>query len=143
MDVREVMSRGVECVKPEATIQEAARRMKELNVGTMPVSADSQSLVGIVTDRDLAIRALAEGKGPQTPVRDAMSPHVVCCSVEDDVEDAASLMKKHQIRRLPVLDQNQRLCGIVTLGDLAVETRGAKIVSDALERISEPVHPLV
>lgn len=142
MEVREVMSRGVECTRPEATIQEVARRMRDLNVGTMPVSDDNERLLGMVTDRDIAIRAIADGKAPTTPVREAMTANVICCSTEDDVKDAAGLMKKHQIRRLIVLDEGQRMAGIVSLGDLAVETRGAKIVSDALEGISEPVHPL-
>lgn len=142
MKVHEVMTRVVECAKPEATLQEVACRMRDLNVGTLPVT-DERGLQGIVTDRDLAIRALANGKDTSTPVRDAMTHHVICCRAEDDVKDAAELMKEHQIRRLVVLDDDRRVSGIVSIGDLAVETHAAKMVGDTLGKISEPVHPVV
>jgi CBS domain-containing protein len=142
MKVQEVMTRVVECARPDATLQEVASRMRDLNVGTLPVT-DERGLQGIVTDRDLAIRALASGKGATTPVRDAMTHHVICCRAEDDVKSAADLMKEHQIRRLVVLDDDRRVAGIVSLGDLAVETHAAKMVGDALGAISEPVHPVV
>jgi CBS domain-containing protein len=142
MKVQDVMTRSVECAGPDATLQEVACRMRDLNVGTIPVT-DGSGLLGIVTDRDLAIRALASGKAPDTPVRLAMTANVICCKVDDDVKDAAQLMKEHQVRRLVVTDQTRQVAGIVSLGDLAVETRNDKMVGDALERISEPVHPVV
>jgi len=141
MKVHEVMTRGVQCAEPHTTLQEVASRMRDLNVGTLPVT-NGNRLMGIVTDRDLAIRALATGKGPQTAVRDAMSTDVICCQADDDVKDAAELMKEHQIRRLVVVDDDRNVEGIVSLGDLAVETHNEKMVGGALQKISEPVHPM-
>ena len=138
MQVKEVMTRGAECVAPDATLQEAAQKMKGLDVGPLPV-CDNNRLVGMLTDRDITVRAVAEGKDPRTTrVRDAMTEGIAYCFEEDDVADAARLMKERQIRRLVVLNRDKRLAGIVSLGDLAVETGDEHLAGKTLERVSQP-----
>ena len=138
MQVKDVMTRGAECVDPDATLQEAAQKMKGLDVGPLPV-CDNNRLVGMLTDRDITVRAVAEGKDPRTTrVRDAMTEGIAYCFEEDDVADAARLMKERQIRRLVVLNRDKRLAGIVSLGDLAVETGDEHLAGKTLERVSQP-----
>src|SRR5262245_38321433 len=118
MKVQEVMTREVAVVHPDSTLQEAADRMRQLNVGPLPV-CDNDRLVGMITDRDITVRSTAEGLDPwTTPVREAMTPDVVCCSEDDDVSEAALLMTKNHVSRLLVLDRNRRLVGIVAQDDL-------------------------
>src|SRR5207244_4505656 len=113
MQVSEVMTRDAECTRPEATLQEAAKRMKALDVGSLPV-CDKDHLVGVLTDRDITVRCVAEGHDPRTDhVRDAMTPQVHYCFEDSDVTDAAELMREKQVRRLPVLNRDKRLVGIV------------------------------
>jgi len=141
MRVSEVMTRSPECIRPTATVHEAAGRMKTLDVGSLPV-CDNDQLIGLITDRDIALRSVAEGQDPRSdPVRDTMTPGIVYCFEDQDASEAAKLMSEKQIRRLPVLDRNKRLVGIVSLGDLAVEARDEKIAGDALKDISEPSDP--
>src|SRR5438876_10675455 len=122
MRVSDVMTRGVECTRPDATLQEAAAKMKSLDVGPLPV-CDNDRLVGMVTDRDITVRAAAEGEAPaDVRVRDVMTPEVVYCFEDALVVDAALLMQQKQVRRLAVLDRDNRLVGIVSQGDLAVKT---------------------
>lgn len=122
MKVREVMTREVAVVHPDSTLQEAADRMRQLNVGPLPV-CDNDQLVGMITDRDITVRSTAEGLDPWTAqVREAMTADVVCCCEDDDVAEAARLMEEKHVRRLLVLDRNQRLVGIVSRGDLVVQT---------------------
>ena len=122
MLVREVMTRDAQVVGPEDTIQEAADKMKDFDVGPLPV-CEGDRLLGLVTDRDIAVRATAEGFDPwTTKVREVMTPGVIFCFEDQDVAEAARLMKDKQVRRLVVLNRDKRLVGIVTLGDLAVET---------------------
>jgi CBS domain-containing protein len=138
MQVRQVMTRGAECISPDATIQEAAQKMRDLDVGPLPV-CDNDRLAGMLTDRDIAVRAVAEGRDPKTThVRDAMTPGINYCFADDDVAEAARLMKEKQVRRLAVLNHDKRLVGIVSLGDLAVETGDAHLAGDTLEKVSEP-----
>jgi len=138
MKVKDVMTRGAECVRPEATLQEAAQKMKSLDVGPLPV-CDNDRLVGMLTDRDITVRAVAEGKDPRaTRVRDAMTEGISYCFEDDDVADAARVMKERQVRRLVVLDRNKRLAGIVSLGDLAVETGDEHLAGKTLEHVSQP-----
>jgi len=107
-------------------------------VGPLPI-CDNDRLVGMLTDRDITVRAVAEGKDPRaTRVRDVMTEGVCYCFEDDDVADAARLMKENQIRRLLVLDRNKRLAGIVSLGDLAVETGDEHLAGQTLERVSQP-----
>jgi CBS domain-containing protein len=141
MRVNEVMTRGVECIDPDASLQEAAAKMKALDIGPLPV-CDNDRLAGMVTDRDITVRATAEGEDPtEIRVRDIMTPEVFYCFEDDLVEDAARQMEEKQIRRLLVLNRDKRLVGIVSLGDLAVETGDDQMVGNTLEAVSEPNRP--
>jgi CBS domain-containing protein len=138
MFVRDVMTKGAECVTPSNSLQEAAQKMKNLDVGPLPV-CDNDRLVGMVTDRDIAVRAVADGCDPRaTHVKDVMTPDIVYCFEDQDVKEAARLMKENQIRRLVVLNRDKRLVGIVSLGDLAVETGDEKLAGKTLEEVSLP-----
>jgi CBS domain-containing protein len=141
MWIRDIMTRNVECVWPDDTLQEAALRMKELDVGPMPV-CDYDRVVGMLTDRDITVRAVAEGRDPRsTRVRDVMTRNVVSCSEDDAVEEAARLMQERQIRRLLVLDRDKRLIGIVSLGDLASEAEDPYRMAEVLQDVSVPAVP--
>ncbi len=140
MKVSEVMTRDVQLIEPTQSIQEAARMMAELDAGILPVR-EGDRLVGMITDRDITVRAVAQGRGPDTPVRDIMTDDVKYCYEDDDTEDVARNMAGIQVRRLPVLNRENRLVGIVSLGDLAVKTDQAATTADALEKISEPARP--
>jgi CBS domain-containing protein len=140
MLIREVMTEGAECTRPDATLQEAASRMKELDVGSLPV-CDNDRLQGILTDRDIIIRSVAEGHDPSRHrVREAMTQELFYAFEDQDVEDVTRIMKEKQVRRVPVLSRDKRLVGIVSLGDLAVQTEDGE-AGEALERISEPAMP--
>jgi len=140
MLVRDVMSRDVKAMRPEDTLQEAAERMRQLDVGPLPVCEDDR-LVGMLTDRDITVRSAAAGRDPsQARVRDAMTPGVVTVYEDQDVQEAGELMQQHQIRRLVVLNRADRLTGIVSLGDLGVRTN-KQVAGGALERVSEPAQP--
>jgi CBS domain-containing protein len=142
MRVHDVMTRNVECIGPEASLQEAAARMKSLDIGTLPV-CENDRIVGMLTDRDITIRATAEGESPKViRVRDIMTPDIIYCFDDQLVSEAAELMKENQIRRLVVLDRDKRLVGIVSLGDVAVETGDGELVGNTLEAVSEPNRPL-
>jgi CBS domain-containing protein len=137
MQLSEILTRDVETIRPETTAREAAQRMRSMDVGSLPV-CDGRRLLGMVTDRDLAIRVLADGRDPNaTCVRDAMTPDVVYAFEDDDVQRAADIMKERQIRRLPVLDREKHLVGIVALGDIAA-TGKDRVAGDTLQHISEP-----
>jgi len=139
--VSDVMTNGVECTSPEATLQEAAERMKLLDVGALPV-CDQDRLVGVLTDRDIILRSVSAGHDPRRDrVRDAMTPQVTHCFADQDVVEIVRLMRDRQVRRLPVLSRDKRLVGIVSLGDLATETGDEQLVGHALEGISEPALP--
>jgi CBS domain-containing protein len=141
MKLKEIMSRDVEVVHPNSMLQEAAGKMKSLDVGSLPV-CDNRKLVGILTDRDITVRAVAAGRDPrQTMVSDAMTPELVFCFEDQDVKEAAKTMERYQIRRLPILDRSQQLVGIVSLGDLAVETDNERMSGKVLEEVSEPAKP--
>jgi len=140
MKVKDVMTRGVEVVRPGTTLEEASRRMRDLDVGPMPVGEGSR-IVGMLTDRDIVIRGVAQGLDPKTAtVDEAMTPDVLWCGADDDVKDAARTMKDRQVRRLLVKDKDGRLCGILSLGDLAVETSNEKMSGRVLEEVSQPTH---
>jgi CBS domain-containing protein len=139
MKVSEVMTRNVECIRPEDSILQAARKMRKLDVGPLPVCGDDDKLVGILTDRDIVVRAVADARDlDETKVRDVMTPEIHFCLDTHDVHRAAQLMHDKQVRRLVVLDSDHRLVGIVSLGDLAVETRDDIMTGEALEGISQP-----
>lgn len=141
MHIKEIMTRDVEVVRPETTVAAAAARMAALNVGPLPV-CDGERLLGMLTDRDLTTRAIAAGQDPHTAtVRDAMTTEVVYCFEDQDVQEAAELMKTHKIRRLPVLNREKRLVGMVALADLAVKTGEEKTPAETLTEVSAPAHP--
>jgi len=141
MRVKDAMTAEVVCTPPEATLQEAAAQMKQLDVGTLPVCDDDDNLVGMITDRDITIRAVAKGRDPKaTRVREVMTPEVIYCFEDQMCEEAAELMKGNKIRRLVVVNQDKKLAGILSLGDLAVDTRDEVMTGETLETISEPVH---
>ena len=136
MKVSEVMTREVQTIQPDQPVQEAASFMLSADAGSIPVT-EGERLVGMITDRDIAVRGVAKGHGPDTPVRDLMSNDVICARIDDDCADVASKMSEAQVRRLPVVDEQQKLRGIVSLGDLARETDGEG-AHEALEGVSQP-----
>jgi CBS domain-containing protein len=137
MKIREIMTSGARCISPDASLTKAASLMRELNVGSLPV-CENDRLAGMITDRDIAIRAVAEARDlPGTPVRAIMSPEVVYAFEDQDVEDAARVMEMNQIRRLPILNRDKRLVGILALGDIATEA-GDRLTGEALREISQP-----
>jgi CBS domain-containing protein len=139
MRAAEIMTRDVVTVPPDATVRQAARMMDDLNVGALPV-CDGRRLVGIVTDRDITVRATADGMRPDmTPVHVVMTDNVCWCFEHDSVEEIEHEMIRRQIRRMPVVDDRKRLVGMLTLGDLATEL--APGTEDALRSISEPSQP--
>ena len=136
MQLREVMTTGVQLTDPTMMLKDAAALMREGDFGLLPVG-EHDRLVGTITDRDITIRAVAEGKDPSTtPVREAMSQGIRYCFEDQTLEEAADLMSQAQIRRLPILDRNKRLVGIVALADLATETRAGGSAGEALSGIS-------
>jgi CBS domain-containing protein len=136
MIVQHVMSRDVRTVAPESTIREAARIMAEADVGALPVAAGDR-LAGMVTDRDIAIRAIAVGKGPDTTVGEVMTHDVLYCHEDEDVSDISENMADMQVRRLPVVDVDKRLVGIVSLADIALGA-DTEEAGEALEGITRP-----
>ncbi len=141
MLLKEIMTRNPDTVTPDMLVQEAAEKMRELNVGALPV-LDGQRLVGILTDRDITVRSTAESLDPVTArVRDTMSSYPIYAYEDQDVREGAALMEKHQIRRLPILNRAQELVGIVSLGDLAVDIGNLNLSGEVLEQVSEPAKP--
>lgn len=144
MKARELMSAQPACCTPDETVGEAARLMKEHDCGCIPVVEDKETdrLVGVVTDRDIACRCTAEGKGPDTPVAEAMSRDPKCCSPDDDVDRVERIMAEAQVRRVPVVDQRGCCIGIIAQADLALNQRAGSEseIGHMVERISEPAH---
>jgi len=138
VQVYEAMTPDVVSVSPETPLMEAARIMKDLDVGPLPV-CDGESLVGMITDRDITVRATAEGRDPRTTeVQDIMTPEAVCCLEHDEVDCVAHLMQETQLRRLLVVNGKGRLVGIVSLGDLVLHTGDDDLAGETLEKVSEP-----
>jgi CBS domain-containing protein len=136
MKVSDVMTRDVKTIRPDQTAQEAASFMLSADTGSIPVT-DGERLVGMITDRDIAVRGIAKGYGPDTQVRELMSGDIICARHDDDVDDAAEKMSDAQVRRLPVIDDQERLCGIVSLGDLSQQADQAS-AEQALEGVTQP-----
>jgi len=136
MKISEVMTTEVETISADQTAREAAAFMLRADAGSIPV-CEGDRVVGMITDRDIAVRGVAEGRGPDTPVSELMSDGIICAREDDDVQEVAQRMSEEQVRRLPVLDADDRLCGIVSLGDLTRETRG-EAAQVALEGVSAP-----
>ncbi len=118
MKVSDAMTRDVMLIHPNQSIQEAAALMEDCDIGSLPV-ADSDKLIGMITDRDIAVRAVAKGQGPDTQVSRVMSKEVLYCFEDDDVKNVAKNMSEIQVRRLPVVTREKKLVGILSLGDLA------------------------
>lgn len=133
--IADVMTPDVEVLRPEETLRDAARAMADLDVGSLPV-CDGRRLVGMITDRDITIRAVAEGKSVDTAVSEVMTDNVVWCVETDSVDDVLQQMADAQIRRIPVVDANRQLVGIVALGDIALEEDDD--VDETLRDISMP-----
>jgi len=143
MKVRDIETQHPEAIGPETQVMEAAQIMNRLGVGVLPV-CEGERLIGLVTDRDITIRSTAEGRDPkQTPVRDIMSSDPVFCLEDQDVSFCVELMERKQIRRLPVVDKEQRLVGIVSLGDLAIRSQNEQLAGEVLNRISSHASPAV
>lgn len=136
MKVRECMTKDVQMLRPENTVQEAARLMAECDVGSIPVN-DGERLVGMVTDRDIVVRAICEGKGPDTLLREVMSPEIMYCFEDDDAKAVAQNMADIRVRRLPVMSRDKKLVGIIAIGDLASE-KNSRLVGQAICGISKP-----
>lgn len=135
MQVSDAMTTDVRLISPDAALCEAARLMSELDIGALPVAEDDR-LVGMLTDRDIVVRAVAQELSPHATVRQVMSPEVLYCFADQDLDEVADNMSEEKIRRLPVLDRDKRLVGIISLGDLALmeEEATGRTVAD----ISEP-----
>jgi CBS domain-containing protein len=136
MNVGDCMTREVRLADPDETIREAALAMAECDAGALPVGKDDR-LVGMITDRDIAVRAVASGKGPDAKVRDVMSAEIAYCYEDEPIEDVLENMAELQVRRMPVVDRGKRLVGIISLSDLAANGGTARI-GEALGGIARP-----
>jgi len=136
MKVCDAMSRDVQIASPKQSIRDAARIMAKIDAGALPVG-ENDRLVGVITDRDIAVRAVAEGKAPTTKIKDVMSQEVLYCFDDQDLEEVAQNMGEMKIRRLPVVNRDKRLVGIISLGDLA-RKEDAGTTGHAISEISEP-----
>lgn len=148
MKARDIMTAGPACCAPEDSIGDVARIMRDSDCGAVPVVDDAQRLVGIVTDRDLAVRGLARGKGEDSRVSEVMTAGPSCCRPNDDVRDVESRMAERQVRRIPVVDGDKRVVGIVAQADLArAALHGDRLtdreVAIVVERISEPARQTI
>lgn len=136
MKVRDAMSRDVRVANPKQTIREAAKIMAELDVGVLPVG-ENDRLVGMITDRDIVVRAVAEGRGDNAKIADVMSREVLYCYEDEELDEVARNMGDVQVRRLPVVNRDKRLCGIISLGDLARREDAAE-VGRTVSKVSTP-----
>jgi CBS domain-containing protein len=136
MKVSECMTSQVETIGADQTVQEAAKFMLQADAGSIPV-VDGDRLIGMITDRDIAVRGIAKGNGPDTPVRELMTDDLIVARDDDDVEEVARKMSAAQVRRLPVIDAEEKLCGIVSLGDLSREADDGS-AEQALQGVTQP-----
>jgi CBS domain-containing protein len=137
MKISEIMTTKVQCMRPENTLEEAAGVMRKLDIGAVPVCGDHDKLIGMLTDRDITIRAVAEGRPPSTSVQEVLSPGVIYAFETQDVDDAVHVMEKYQIRRMPVINAEKRLVGIISLGDVATHA-SSHLGGEALHDVSTP-----
>ena len=141
MKVKEIMTDNAETISSDANLIQAAQKMKSLEVGALPVWQEDE-LVGMITDRDITIRATAEGKFPShTFVSEVMSPEVFYCLEDDDIKDAAKIMEEKSVHRLLVFNSDYEPVGLISLSDLAVKSHNEHLTCEVLERISEPACP--
>lgn len=135
--LRELMTRDVKVITPDMTIGDAAKKMRDGNFGMMPVE-ENDRMIGTISDRDIVIRAVAEGMDFSTKVRDVMSKGIAWAYEDETVEEATAIMSERQVRRLPVVNRDKRLVGIVALGDIALEHSEIEPAAEALSEISKP-----
>ena len=135
--LKDVMTRDVKVISPDSTIREAAKAMLDGDFGMMPVG-ENDRLIGAISDRDIAVRGVAEGKDSNAKVGEVMSQGITWAYEDESVEDAAKIMSERQIRRLPVINRDKRLVGIVALGDFAVDSSELEPAAEALSEISQP-----
>lgn len=140
MKVKDAMTREIKIAREDSTIEYIANEMKDLNIGSIPVCDLNNRLLGIVTDRDIVVRGLSQGKGENHTIKDVMTKNPISVSSDTDLDEATKLMSQHQIRRLPVVD-NGTLVGILAIGDVAVRDNFVNEAGDALSSISEPSKP--
>ncbi len=141
MQVKEIMTCNIETISSDANLVEAAQKMKSLEVGALPVW-ENDKLIGMITDRDITIRGVADGKNPSsTSVKEIMTSDVCCCFEEDDIHKAAKMMEEKSIHRLLVVNSNNEPVGFVSLSDFAVKSHDEHLTYEVLERISEPACP--
>jgi CBS domain-containing protein len=143
MRARDIMTRDPECCRPGDTAREAARVMRDRDCGCVPIVDDAGSVVGIVTDRDLAIRGIATGKESTTKLNDLMTPVATVCGPDDDLRDVEQKMAEHQVRRIPIVDANRRCVGIISQADIARASATDSPVTEQeialiVEKISQP-----
>jgi len=134
--ISDVMSRDVQTVSPEATAQEAAGFMLQADAGAIPVT-EGERVIGMITDREIAVRGVAQGRGPETPVRELMTEGAITASQDDDLAAVATLMSDAQVRRIAIVDKGQRLVGIVSLADVSRSDQG-EAASLALSGVTDP-----
>jgi len=137
MKIRDAMTRDVRMVRPDQTLRDAAQLMAKLDIGALPVEEEDR-LVGMITDRDIAVRAVAEGLDGDTSVREIMTSEVKYCFEDQTIDEVTRNMGEQRLRRLPVLSRNKRLVGILSLGDIAVEAASQDEAGEALGEISRP-----
>ena len=141
MQIKDIMTRNIEVIRPDTLLKDAAKKMKTFNVGLLPV-CDGEQLVGVLSDRDITIRSAAIGLEPRkTRAGEVMTAEVIYCFDDQDIEEATKLMEKKQIRRLPVLGRDKQLVGLVSLGDVAVRTGNQELAGKTVKQISEPAEP--
>ena len=141
MKIREIMTPDAQCVRPDETLVDAALLMRQLEVGVLPVCEDEE-LIGVITDRDITVRAVADARHPVTTmVREVMSVGTITVFEDQEVDEAIHIMEQHQIRRAPVMNRENHLVGIVSLGDIAVDA-SAMVSGEALKRVSQPAEPV-
>jgi CBS domain-containing protein len=136
MKAKDIMTRDIFVVSPDTSIQEAAQAMQQQDIGALPV-CDGEKILGMVTDRDIAVRGVAKGLHAQTAVGAIMTTDVSFCLVDDDLDEVREMMSKKQIRRLPVIDDKRNLAGMISLGDIALRDRDRE-AGETLENISRP-----
>jgi CBS domain-containing protein len=137
MRVKDAMTRDVRMTRPDQRIRDAALLMAELDIGVLPVE-ENDKLIGMITDRDITVRAIAEGRGPDTPIRDVMTREVLYCFEDQTVDEVTQNMADKRVRRLPVMNRQKRLVGILSLGDLAQYEQAQDEAGEALGGISQP-----
>jgi CBS domain-containing protein len=137
MKVSEAMTRDVRLARPDQSIRDAALMMAELDIGALPVQ-ENDRLCGMITDRDIAVRAVAQGRGPDTPIRQVMSPEVKYCFEDQSIEEVTRNMGDIRVRRLPVVNRDKRLVGILSLADIASDASSLDEAGEALSGISRP-----